>query len=111
MAKFQNFEKYNMLECYIESNKNKEMASNLYFERYPEREQPNPAIFKRLENNLINFGSFNKLRPKNYRKEDEENQEINVLGAVAADPTTSSRTIENDVGVSHTKTLKILKKK
>lgn len=70
-----------MLECYIESNKHKQMAADLYFERYPEREQPNPAIFKRLEDSLINFGSFQKPRPKNYQKEDEENQYINVLGA------------------------------
>ena len=53
MSKFENFEKYNMLECYIESNKHKQMAADLYFERYPEREQPNPAIFKRSENSLI----------------------------------------------------------
>lgn len=61
-----------MLECYIESNKHNQTASDLYFERYPARQQPYPTIFKRLEQNLISFGSLKKERPKSYINENLE---------------------------------------
>ena len=93
MEKFQNFEKYNMLECFLECQKDSRAACDLYFERYPERQQPDLIIFPRLENNLINYGSFSKPRPKTYQKENKENETINVLACVAADPTTSLRKI------------------
>ena len=35
---YQNYEKLNMLDCYTESNKNKEAALDLYFQRSPERQ-------------------------------------------------------------------------
>lgn len=109
MEKYHHFEKYNMLECYIERHKNAQAALDLYFERYPEREQPNKTIFSRLERNLTNYGSFKKERPKNYYKENEDTT-INVIGCVAANPTTSSRNIEKYVGVPRTTSLRILKK-
>lgn len=61
-----------MLECYIESNKHNQTASDLYFVRYPARQQPYPTIFKRLEQNLISFGSLKKERPKSYINENLE---------------------------------------
>lgn len=107
---FQNYEKLNMFECYIESNKNKDAALDLYFERYPERQQPEKQIFQRLYHNLSEYGSFVKPRSKNYNKENRERDEINTLACVAADPTISSRNIEKDVGTSKSKILKTLKK-
>jgi len=109
MEKFQNFEKYNMLECFIECQKNSRAASDLYFQKYPERQQPNLRTFQRLENTLINYGSFAKPRPKIYQKENKENETINVLACVAADPTTSLRNIEKEVGVVPSKSSGILK--
>ena len=82
----------------------------MYFERYPERRQPNAVIFKRLEANLINFGTFTKKRPKSYNKENHENVAINVLACVNFDPSTSCRTIENDIGVPRSSEFRILKK-
>lgn len=110
MDKYEHFEKYNMLECYIESNKSNNVASNLYFERYPERRQPHSKIFRRLEDNLINFGAFDKKRSTSYVKENAEDREISVLASVAANPATSSREIQTDLGVSRTTSLRILKK-
>lgn len=109
MEKFQNFEKYNMLECFLECQKDSRAACDLYFERYPERQQPDLRIFPRLENNLINYGSFSKPRPKTYQKENKENETINVLACVAADPTTSLRNIEKDIGVVPSKSSHLLK--
>lgn len=107
--KLENFEKYDMLECYIETNKNSADASDLYFNRYPDRRQPNSRIYSRLQENLINYGSFDKPRRKVYFKEDEEDV-VNVLGSVVANPKISSRQIEVEVGVSRNRALKILKR-
>lgn len=107
---YDNLEKFNMLECYIESHKNIGDASELYFQRYPERRQPYFDIFTRLENNLINHGSFQKPRPKQYNKENNEVDEINTLGFVAINPHASSRQIRQNIGVNRKKIKKILKK-
>lgn len=110
MAKFEHYEKFNMLEVYILSDKNVDAAAELYFNRYPERRQPDRRIFKKLENNLQNFGSFDKGRPKKYATEKNEINSIVVLGNVEADPTTSSREMEINLGISKTTSLRILKK-
>ena len=51
-----------MLECFIEASKKAGAASNLYYERYPERRQPFRDMFLRLKNYLINGVSSQKLR-------------------------------------------------
>lgn len=81
---YQHFEKFDMISVYIESGKNEEVAQNLYFLRYPERQQPFKDIFRRLEHNLKTYGSFTKPRSKTYNKENKENEEISVLGFVEA---------------------------
>jgi hypothetical protein len=109
MVKFENFEKWDMLTAYIESGRNLNASSNLYYTRYPERRQPNTITFKKIEHNLKNYGSFNKPRPRNYHKVNVENRSITVLGFVEANPNSSSREIERDVGISKTSALRILK--
>lgn len=99
-----------MIECYILSNKHANAAADLYFERYPERHQPHPSIFRRLENNLMNFGSFKQQRSKNYNKVGHEVDTIQVVGLVTAENTLSIRNIENHSGVSRSRALRILKK-
>lgn len=93
MGTFENYEKWDMLQAFVESGKNSINALNLYYTRYPERRQPHTSIFRRLEQNVINFGSFEKPRTKLYNKPNKENEVINVLGFVEADPATSSREI------------------
>lgn len=107
---YENNEKYDMLECFILSNNSADIASQTYLTRYPERRQPHKYIFQRLKENLINYGSFTKPRPKNYNIEDADDATINVIGAVVVDPSTSSRQIEAETGVSRRRALKILKK-
>src|SRR5579872_7232922 len=99
-----------MLECFIESNNNSDIASETYFNRYPERRQPRKSIFVRLKENLINHGTFSQPRPKNYNIEDAEVAAINVIGMAVADPSISSRQIEKDSAVSRRRALGILKK-
>ncbi|KAJ8958295.1 hypothetical protein NQ318_017441, partial [Aromia moschata] len=82
------------LECFIQNGYNSEAASEAYFNRYPERRQPNMSIFGRLKENLVEYGGFNKPRPKNYRIQDAEDVAINVVGMVVVNPSISSRQIE-----------------
>lgn len=80
------------------------------YSRYPERRQPFPDRFSILKNNLINHGSFSRPRPKSYNKENREVDEINVLAAVEATPSTSCRVIEAEVGVIKSRAQQILRK-
>lgn len=59
---------------------------------------------------MVNFGSFEKPRPKTYIKPGRENDEINVLGKVEENHVISCRKIEETVGVSKTRSQKILRK-
>ncbi|KAJ8962213.1 hypothetical protein NQ318_018185 [Aromia moschata] len=85
-------------ECFIQNGYNSEAASEAYFNRYPERRQPNMSIFGRLKENLVEYGGFNKPRPKNYRIQDAEDVAINVVGMVVVNPSISSRQIEAESG-------------
>lgn len=110
MVRYENYEKWDMVEVFIESNKVVEHASNLYFNRYPERRQPNPGLFKILVNNLKVFGQFNRNRPRTYNTPNAERDAINVLAAVSANPRTSLREIEMQVGVPKSNVRRLLKK-
>ncbi|KAJ8939224.1 hypothetical protein NQ318_014925 [Aromia moschata] len=66
----------------IETKERGESCIEAYFNRYPERRQPNMSIFGRLKENLVEYGGFNKPRPKNYRIQDAEDVAINVVGMV-----------------------------
>lgn len=105
---FENYEKYDMHVAYIECQKNVIDASELYFQRYPERRQPDKRIFKKLDSNLIEYGCFVKPRRK-YEKNNEE-REVNTLGYIQAHHESSLRQIENEIGVPKTTAGRILKK-
>ncbi|KAJ8961915.1 hypothetical protein NQ318_021534 [Aromia moschata] len=98
------------LMCFIQNGYNSEAASEAYFNRYPERRQPNMSIFGRLKENLVEYGGFNKPRPKNYRIQDAEDVAINVVGMVVVNPSISSRQIEAESGISRRRALSVLKK-
>ncbi|KAJ8932930.1 hypothetical protein NQ318_014939 [Aromia moschata] len=99
-----------ILKCFIQNGYNSEAASEAYFNRYPERRQPNMSIFGRLKENLVEYGGFNKPRPKNYRIQDAEDVAINVVGMVVVNPSISSRQIEAESGISRRRALSVLKK-
>lgn len=109
--KFENFEKWDMIMCFIQSGENTEAASNLYYERYPERRQPFRDIFTRLRHNLMNSGQFEKKRPKEYESNrGRELEEIVVLGTLANNPQTSTRKLNLSTGIARTNILRALKK-
>lgn len=112
---YENFEKFNMLECYIESNRNAHAAENLYFERYPERQQPSRDIFARLAHNLQNFGSFNKPRASYAQNQEIQNENevktLSVLGTLYQNNgKTSTRKLEAETGIPRSTIHRILKK-
>lgn len=108
--RYENFEKYDMLKCYILSNENVTDAMNRYFELYPERTQPSRTIFARLEHNLMNYGAFTNVRPKTYALPEYDDQVIDVIGAVAINPNVSCREIQKETGISKSSASRILKK-
>lgn len=109
--KFENFEKWDMIVCFIQSGENADAASNLYHERYPERRQPFRDIFPRLRRNLINCGQFVKKRPERYAaNRDRELEEVVVLAAVENNPSTSTRQLKDATGISRTTAMRVLKK-
>lgn len=99
-----------MLECFILNHLNATAASVSYLNRFPERQQPNETIFKRLRNNLIDHGSFTKERPKKYNIQDCDEVIEEVIGIVSANPSISSREIQAETGIKRSRALKILKK-
>lgn len=108
MEKFNNEEKYDMLQSYILAHKNSRNAANHYLELYPDRRQPHETLFRRLEVNLKTYGAFSKPK-RNSKRLDEETQVI-VLNQVRENPKVSTREIENNTGIPRTSAHRILKK-
>ncbi|KAI4463569.1 hypothetical protein MML48_4g00013666 [Holotrichia oblita] len=79
-------------------------------ERFPERRQPEHRIFKRLMSSLEEYGSFERHRSRKYNKVFRDETEITVLAKVEAEPSVSSRPIENELGVPRKTALNILRK-
>jgi hypothetical protein len=106
---FSNLEKRDILECYIRNNKNAVRAANEYFDRYFDRRQPSLPTFKRLYDNLGNYGSF--TQPKNYPNiRINEAAEVNVLANINQNPRISTREVAEEAGTSQRTVVRVLKK-
>lgn len=105
---FSNREKLNMLQCFIVCNKNSVRAAERYQRFYENRRQPSLPTFNNLYQNLRQFGSFTK--PKRDEGVINEDMQINVLAYVDQNPSTSTRQIAAEVGVSQSTVMRILKK-
>jgi hypothetical protein len=98
MNSYNNEEKFDLLVCYIKSERNSEGALQMYLHEYPERIQPNKKIFRRLVSNLMNFGSFEQSRKKHYDiNNDQRNQAI--VNVVNDNPSGSVRHFSHETGV------------
>lgn len=108
---YENYEKYDMLKCYWESHEDAQAASNLYFDRYPERRHPSRDLFSCLQRNLPTYGAFKKPRPRTYqaRNRDRELEEITVLGEIQNRTNLSLRKMQLNTGIPKTTALRILK--
>lgn len=103
-----------MIFIYAECKRNSIEAGRKYFERFPDRQQPNRTYFSKLEKTLREFGAFNKqVNKKCYVSRVDTNVE-RVLGFVSfkknINADVSLREIEQNVGVSKTSTRRILRK-
>lgn len=105
---FSNQEKRDMVECYILSHKNAVQAAQQYFERYFDRRQPSLPTFKRLYDNLGEYGSFCNLNKT--AKGINEEAEVNVLARVMQNPSVSTREIAVEAGKSQRTVVRVLKK-
>ena len=103
---FSNDEKTDMLECYFKSNRNSQLASDMYLELYPERQQPHRTIFGRIVNNLRNNGCFEKKRGL-YHTDSVERGNI-IQEAVNNNPRISVRKAEQETRVPKSSVHRIL---
>lgn len=69
---YSNEEKRDMIRIYYRNNRNSTIASEIYFQNFPDRRQPDPSVFYRLDQNLGEYGSFAKTRRKYGNKFGEE---------------------------------------
>lgn len=108
---YTNGEKMDMLRIFIRSNDNPREASVRYLNSYPERRQPNPRIFSRLEANLRRIGCFNsQAHQRNQQNRIPEDEETIILAYFRAHPWSSIREAVGDLGYSYYKVFSILKR-
>lgn len=106
--RYSNEEKFDILECYIKCNRNKDMASARYFELYPERQQPSVRLFGRLVINLISHESFEQPTPKSYQKDNQHRNDV-IKEHFNVNPTTSTRVAANEILIPKTTIQRVLK--
>lgn len=110
MPYFSNEEAYDMLAVYFESLQNAVIAEREYALRYPERRRHSRKVFKRLANRLRETGNVQPVSLKNrVRRSRNEENVINVLAYVKADPHLSIREIARDLGLNYSLVHRILK--
>lgn len=78
---FSNQEKRDMMKLFYKSDSNTERTAEMYLQLYPERIQPARTLFKKLDRNLTEYGSFKKPRNK-YGNRLDENTRNNIQNAV-----------------------------
>ncbi|XP_066257798.1 histone-lysine N-methyltransferase SETMAR-like [Euwallacea similis] len=99
-----------MYDFYVGSYRNCRTTAKNYHQLYPERQQPNPAIFSRLSRNLATYDSFQQVRLLKYRPKTANINEINVLAQIEINPVNSSRNIANECNIHDSTVRKILEK-
>ena len=102
-------EKFDMVSCFILSNRNCYVAERMYLNQYPERRQPNRRTFSKLVSNLKEYAAFKKPVLSRQKPCNEE-KVINVLLAVTENPGISTRKIEQNIGVAKSTAQFILNK-
>lgn len=81
MSSFSNEEKRDMLKLYYKFDRNSTKTAQIYFELYPERQQPDRTLFGILDKHLAEYGAFQKPRMK-YGSRMEQNIRRNLLAEV-----------------------------
>lgn len=104
-------ERVDMVLTIGECNENCLLASRVYAQKYPDREHPDKRVFQKLLERFRATGSVaytkqNKTKPV----ADNEENEFIVLGSVAENPSTSTRKIAREIGLSQSSVCRILRK-
>lgn len=102
---FSNEEKVKMVEVFFRCRRNSADALRVYREAYPERRAPHRTYFRKLIENLNNYGSF--VKPKN---NEYGAAEADVLAFFEIHPRASIRDCARESGLSLAKIHAILKK-
>lgn len=107
---YSNEEAYDMLKVFFECLENPVIASREYAIRYPNRTHFSRKVFARLARCLRETGQVRRRGPnrRTRRTRNEENT-INVLAYVEAEPHASTRTIARHLGVPKSSVHQILK--
>lgn len=92
-----------MLIIMGEMQNNANAASGVYAERYPQRRRPNANVFRRLEQRARETGNLMPQvvelgRPRTVRTPEMEEQ---VIDMIEHNPTRSTRSIAQELGVNH----------
>lgn len=104
-----NVDKLNMLLIYGKSNKNAKAAKRMYQLQFPNRPQPDRKTFSNLCNNLLQYGSFKKLKRERIRTARTQENTALVLQTVNNDPHSSLRQIRASTNISLSSCQRILK--
>lgn len=111
MVPFTNKEKAEMHLIYGAADGNGAEAQRMYGERFPNRRLPNRKTFERLHRQLCETGSFLASRSNAGRAKKDESVVVAeaILDVVAAQPSTSTRTVARQVDTSQSMTWRVLK--
>lgn len=111
MATFTNQEYADIHFIYGLADGNAAEAQRLYAERFPDRRMPDTRVFSSVHRRLCESGCFKKpLREVGRAGLRDVAEEERILELVTEDPTTSSRRLARETGVSKTRVLRILSK-
>lgn len=101
-------EKCDMITIYCECRKNAVQARLLYEERYPERNTPSRRTFTNTYRLFRSTGSVHARQYKRKNPTTNEDNEINILAAIAVNPHVSTRKIAREAGISQSSVIRIL---
>lgn len=108
---YSNTEKRDMLKMYYKHDCNNRAAIIAYRREYPDREVPSGTYLRKLDNNLINYGSFNRKKGSRTRAPEFDNDlDNNIINYVVDNPQESTRSVARSFPVSHNYVHKLLKK-
>jgi hypothetical protein len=106
---YSNAEAYDMLAAYFQCFENAVLASREYSRRYPDRRHHSRRVFSRLATRIRRTGRVQPVfETRRRRLVRTENNVINVLAYVEADPHLSIRDIARDLGISRESVRQIL---
>lgn len=107
---YTNAEAFDMLTVYFECFQNAVVAEREYAIRYPDRRHYTRKVFRRIARNLRETGNVRPI-PVPIRRRRIRNEEniINVLACVEAEPHLSTREISTNLGISTVSVFRILK--